>query len=197
MHRSRGCSPCIVDHRTAGKLLPSSPDLNPVDLPVCDWIVFRYTVSTYRISQNGWETAEHDRRAEFRLDWQMFVTSFDCEVWRKRRPKYKKKINFVASTTGSLSMLCEPGILSGDFWKLLWVWLPFPPQFPLLSPFSSSPFFTFPLPSPFHSFLYSINLKNLKRPNFIFFKGILTRKTLKIQILDSQSQKKIVAFQSN
>jgi len=34
--------------------------------------------------------------------------------------------------------------------------------------------------------------KNLKSPNFSFF-----GKTLKIQILDSQSQQKIVAFKSN
>jgi len=39
----------------------------------------------------------------------------------------------------------------------------------------------------------SQKLKNLKSPNFRFFR----KKTLKIQMLDSQSQKKIVAFQSN
>jgi len=35
-----------------------------------------------------------------------------------------------------------------------------------------------------------------KNPNFVFFR-FLKRKTLKIQILDSLSQQKIVAFQSN
>jgi len=40
------------------------------------------------------------------------------------------------------------------------------------------------------------NLKNRKSPDFTFL-GFLRKKTLKIRILDSQSQQKIVALQSN
>jgi len=40
------------------------------------------------------------------------------------------------------------------------------------------------------------NLENLKCPNFSFL-GLFRKKPLKIQMLDSQLQQKIVVFQSN